>query len=620
VFSFHMKIAFRRKCHGKIFAFCIALILLFSTNLFAACHAETPQQLIDLIEESISKKDVETFSCLFGVDKGRDWLKASIERESQPKFEIGKIIKSGADKAIILLTGITTARNSGDDTYSGRNFSGLYEAEKTSEGWKVTKALAHKENTVKSQVLNVEVVPGKKLIVKDVLAIELQNDLGFGATLNYKAKITKVTLDGKKTEYEFGGGLLWVNGKKKSSKLLIEYELPEMDANDKNTNTGFWGNDFGHVRNQFAWHPLYDFSNPKGLSAFEIIARIPKEFHVVTTLPQTEKVEGDYRIVTAKSIENTPALGIFYDKNWKLTTKKYSDMQLDIFADSIFLPAVDKVQQEFYEMYQELETRFGKPISKYFNVVQDRSRQAGWLYLTNQTITAGISAQGMSFNVENFVRAPFHHEISHCWTSPIGPGSNFLREGWASFAETYVIRKKYGEEAEKRYLENYRKFYETNQYDNNVSILTDFNNGGVSYHKGIWIFKMLRDFVGEKSFEAGMRKYIDESRRGRGDIKTFVSSFAVASPKAVEEFLNPWLSEKTLPNLSAKIVDGKIEIAQHGTIFLLPVEIEFETNSGKLRKIFQINKPLEAFDLKETGLTSLKIDPDNQLMLMRSGE
>lgn len=593
------------------------IVLFLNKNLFANCLAETPQNLITLIGESISKENLEDFSCLFEVSEGKTWLKISIEGKYNPKFKLGKIISSDNEKAVILLMGIASFGNSGNETYFSRNFSGIYEAEKTSAGWKVKKALPYKKNLIKSQTLDVEVIPGEKLIVKDTLIIKLKNNLGFAATLNHKAKISKVKLNNEDADYEFDGGLLWVKNEalQAQDKLVIEYELNEIETKEDDANSSFWGSDFGHIRNQFTWHPLYDFSNPNGFSAFEITARIPKEFHLVTSLPQKEKIIGKYKIVSGKGLENTPALALFYDKEWKLITRNYGDLQFDIFSGANFSPTVEELQQEFYRIYTELEKRFGKPISKYFNVVQDRSRKNGWLYLTNQTITAGATGGAMSFN-QKYVRAPFHHEVAHLWTTPTGDGANFLREGWASFAETYFIRTNYGEDAENRYYDNYRKNYESGNFDNQISILTDFNNSGVSYSKGLWIFKMLRDFVGEKAFETGMRKYISESRLGKTDINSFIYSFSKASPKKVKDFLNPWLTEKVLPNVSARIFDKKIEIKQEGAIFLLPVEVEFETNKGKIRKTFQIFKPVNVFNLNGLGIIkSFVIDPNNQLLL-----
>ena len=99
-------------------------------------------------------------------------------------------------------------------------------------------------------------------------------------------------------------------------------------------------------------------------------------------------------------------------------------------------------------------------------------------------------------------------------------------------------------------------------------------------------------------------------------INDFIAAFADTTKKDVRTFLKPWLERQNLPNISAELSNDKLEINQKGLIFLLPLEIEFETVSGKTRKTFLISKSTEVFDLKEVGkVKTFHLDPDNQLLL-----
>ena len=360
---------------------------------------------------------------------------------------------------------------------------------------------------------------------------------------------------------------------------------------------------------------MFDFNSETGKADFKIVAKIPKEYQLVTTIPQTESIDGTMRTVTGKTQIRTQALALFYDKDWKKTSKNFGSLRFDIFAVEGFSPTVESMQDEFQKIYQKLESKFGRPAADYFSVVQSRARTPGWKFLTNQTVTAGIFGAKIVSDTPN-IRAPFAHEISHAWTDPTGKGTNFLREGWASFVESYFIRETFGAETENAYFTNYRRFYNEGGFEGKQSILEDADNNGISYYKGAWIFKMLRDFIGEESFEKGMKKYISDSGNGKATINDFIAAFADTTKKDVGTFLKPWIEGQNLPNISAELLNNKLEINQKGLVFLLPLEVEFETISGKTRKTFLISKSTEVFDLKEIGnVKTFHLDPDNQLLL-----
>ncbi len=598
------------------------IALCFSVNLYANCKAASLESLISVIEKSFIEGNIEDFSCVFENRETQGFLRQAVKAKVERSFDVGKIINSNRKEATVLLAGKADAGNSGDTTIvANLYFSGIYKAENTENGWKVKEKLSHEQNLINSQKIEAQIIPGKSLIVQNEMSVSVKTDFGFAVALNHRAKISKLLLDGKKSEYKFGGGLLWINiPKNKTAKISLEYEI-EVDKNQKNRNSGFWAKDFGHVRNQFFWHPFFGFDSDTDIASFELTAKIPKDYKLVTSIPQTEKVIRENRVINAKSNGKVKMLTLLYDKDWQVTTKKFGNLKFEVFATKDFKPSVEKLQTEFQKVYKTLEKKFGKPVSNYYAIAQSRGRGGGgWHYRSNDLIAAGKNSGNMIWD-KPFPRAPFAHEIAHAWTNPTGSGRNFLQEGWASFAEAYFIREKFGEQTEKQYFTEYQKIYEKRGFEGKNTILNDPSNGGIAYYKGVWIFKMLHDFVGEKKFIKGMKRFIKNSRKGKSDIKSFVDSFASVSKKDVRRFLKPWLEEKYLPNISANLNGNKLEINQKGIIFYLPLEIEFETEKGKLKKQFLISKSNESFDTAKLGeIKSFRIDPNNQLMLKRKNE
>jgi hypothetical protein len=597
--------------------------VVFSSNVLAQCQAESPETLISLVERYFNEKNLKNFSCLFEIETAQNLLKQTIEEKfggtvARTQFEFGKIIRSDDKNALILFAGLIEFGNSGSETFLSQQFTGVYEAEFSDGTWKVKHPVDYKINKIKSHNLDVEVIPARKLSVRDSLTVDVTGNFGFLVGLNHKARISTVLIDSKTVDYSFGGGLLWIKTPPgKNVEIRLEYELTEIDTDDNDGNSSFWSNEFGHVRNQFRWHPFYGFNSKNDFADFRVKVKIPKQYQLALDIPQNQEIVGESRIITAETEEKTKALTLLYDKGWNLASKNFGQIRLDILANEEFEPGVEEIQSEFEKVYSQLKTRFGEPVSKQFKITQARGRRGdGWHFRSNNAIVTGN--KGGTLITESPPRAYFAHEVAHAWTEPTGNGSNFLREGWASFVEGIFLKQKYGKQAEDKMYERYFNEYNKRDFEGKLSILEDTNNQGISYYKGAWIFRMLRDFVSQKDFQAGIRRYIKQTRQGKSDIESFISAFETESEKEVRKFLYPWLKGNALPNLEAYVSDEELKITQTGEIFYLPVKVEFTTVNGLIMKGFVISKKENIFGIGNLNVTgTVKIDPERTLMLSR---
>jgi hypothetical protein len=83
-------------------------------------------------------------------------------------------------------------------------------------------------------------------------------------------------------------------------ELTITYSIA-VEEGPNETNSGCFLRNAGHVRNQYFWNPFFDFSSAGDQAEFKIQARIPKEYKLSTSLPQTERIEGAERVVDGKT-------------------------------------------------------------------------------------------------------------------------------------------------------------------------------------------------------------------------------------------------------------------------------------------------------------------------------
>lgn len=576
-------------------------------------------KVIQACNQTFQSGTAEEIKKNFPLNDLQDFLASIRKSKITCKAGQSRIIKINRDSALVLLTGNLLYGNSGGETISSAMYSGVYIFKVLSSKWTMTGKLeADRKNQLKSHKITAFVDPvGGTLSVADTLVINTKESYGFVIVLNHRAKITSLQLNHKDIPYQFDGGILWAGSPAGSKqKLSLSYTIT-VDTLQKDKNSGYFNTTYGHVRNQFFWHPFFGFSSENDLANFSVHISIPSIYHLSTSLPQTDTIIGSNRIIKAQTPYPTYALGLYYDKDWKLRQYKKSDYQLEIFSTSDFKPLPDSVYNAFSSAFNLLSDKFGKPQGKYLTIVQDRSNPgSGWLNRSNDMIVAASNGSTM-LSGGAFPRAPFAHEVAHAWTSPTGPAANFLREGWASFAESYFLAKKYGDTIFPKYLQNYRDFYFKGDNDMNNSLWDDVSNEGVSYYKGVWVLYMLQKQLGKPAFEKGLKDFMQSAEPMT--IELFIQKLSAAAGKDIHPMINPWLKSKQVPHIKYILQADELVVNQEGDLFNFPLDVQFTLNNGiKIPATFNISLQHQSFklpNLKSTDIASTLLDPDHKILM-----
>src|SRR5262249_20247776 len=173
------------------------------------------------------------------------------------------------------------------------------------------------------------------------------------------------------------------------SELTVRYSI-EVEKGPKETNSGCFLENAGHVRNQYFWHPFLGFKSARDFANFHVEVRIPKEYRVTTSLPQTERVAGDERVIEGKTAQPAYALSLVYDREWKVETRSFGAVRVEFFVAPNVQPGVPEIFDEFRSVYGLLSERFGELRSAYVAIVQARSwtDNPGWRFTSNQAVVA----------------------------------------------------------------------------------------------------------------------------------------------------------------------------------------------------------------------------------------
>jgi hypothetical protein len=577
----------------------------------------SPQELADSILQRWAAGFAAEFAALYPFPDGRE-LQANLTRQKITRTKgLSYVVSNDPRRAVLLISGAPLTGNSGDDTYYATMFSGAFEALAGRDSWRLERRIPWDEmGQIVSQQLQVSLRPGRGLDVEDRLMVRVKGGNGFVAVLNHRAKLDSVRTAGAEIRHEFGGGLLWAGLPQGESELTLKYSLEVEDAGN-NANSGRFTEAFGHVRNQYFWQPSFGFDSDGDQAEFQVEVRAPKAYEVATSLPQTERVEGEERVVEAKSVQPASTLTLAYDREWQMRNEKAGDVRLDLFLTPAFRPEAGAVVAEFRQLYSFLASRFGAPGNGYMAVVQLRGDPGDyWHFSSNQGVFVAGSPGYFAVQSEN-PSAQLGHEVGHNWTRGAGPAANFLREGWATYVESLVLEREFGTDVAARFWKLQTRLYFA-AYDGKAAMWNSGNASDLNYRKGSWVFRMLEEAVGREAFGRAMTDFSHRSLAGSAGWETLADCFQRQNVPEFDAraFLLPWLKEKGSPHLTAEVTGQTVTITQEGPDFVLPVTVEGTTDRGAERHRVWIRGTKT--EVQFAGLVSgVRIDPDEVLLLRR---
>lgn len=521
-----------------------------------------------------------------------------------------------AGTATVLLSGHAAREDSGNATSASLEYSGLHRLRWSDAGWKIESRVPFQVNCILSHDLTVDLDPAQGFSATDQMKIAVDADQGFFFGLNTGAKVKAVQLDGRPAAFVFQDGFLWLDAAPGPHRLRIEYEIAV--ERQQGGNSGMFSDAYGHLRNQYWWHPFFGFGVDQGLADFRVTVRAPERVKIAMDVPQTEEVVDGQRRVTATSTVPTGALTWAYDEAWTPSAHRFGDMTLELYATPNYTPKADELVAAAERTWSLLAERFGQPEQHRIAVVQARGRSGnGWHFLSNQAIFTG-AAGGAPSRGDGFpVRAFFDHEVAHLWTRPSGRTRNFLSEGWATYAESLVIADRYGAEAARWFWTDQARLFLTSPGAVAGAMGDDASNSGVSYAKGAWTLAMLERTLGRDAFDRGMRAFV-AAPLGKTDYDDFIRSFGPDADKA-RRFLTPWVEGRGAPRITVEREGDHLVLVQNGDVYWLPgfaVAVERRDGSVDWMRVDLEGERTEIGSGAGSDVVRVRLDPAGDYLLL----
>lgn len=229
------------------------------------------------------------------------------------------------------------------------------------------------------------------------------------------------------------------------------------------------------------------------------------------------------------------------------------------------------------------------------------------------------------------------HEIAHQWFGNAVTETTWddawLSEGFATYFTLLFIEKEYGKaEFDKGIAKAKKAVFDMSAKMPNFSIISDRTaekeavTTGLTYQKGAWILHMLRNLLGDASFQKGIKTYYAKYFNANATTDQFREEMEKACGKNLKQFFKQWLYQPINPIINANWsfdpkqnrLTIKLEQAQTGDmIYDLPVEINYYMKGNPTPKTIkvQLNKKEQSFRFPlNAEPEKMVVDPNNLLL------
>ncbi|MDY0779668.1 M1 family metallopeptidase [Tenacibaculum sp. IB213877] len=405
-------------------------------------------------------------------------------------------------------------------------------------------------------------------------------------TLDAKAMVIhKVTTNNQTLKYDYDGFELTVNLPKKYSRneeftLYINYTAqPEKVKQkgskaitsakglyfidpleeDPNKPTQIWTQ--GETEASSCWFPTIDAPNQK--TSQEIYITVPQKFVTLSNgklEKQTTNTNGtrtDYWNFTQK---HAPYLFFMGIGEYEIVKDQYKNIPVEYYVEKEYAPFAREIFGNTPEMLQFFSKITGVeyPWNKYAQIV-GRDYVSGAMENTTAVIHGENAYQRSGQLIdENVQENTIAHEAFHHWFGDLVTAESWsnltVNESFANYSEYLWLEYKYGKDEADAHLfedtqgykngQNYSKHLVRFHYDDKEDMFD-----AVSYNKGGAILHMLRNYLGDDAFFAGLNTYLTENKYGTGEAHQLRLAFEKVSGRDLNWFFNQWYYGNGHPKL-----------------------------------------------------------------------
>lgn len=364
------------------------------------------------------------------------------------------------------------------------------------------------------------------------------------------------------------------------------------DETDPDKPTQIWTQ--GETESSSCWFPTLDVPNQK--TTQQIAMTVPQKYVTLSNGTLTKQVPGTDGTRTDYwefMMPHAPYLFFMGVGEFAVVKDKWRNIPVDYYVEKKYEPYAKGIFGKTPEMIEFFSgmTGLDYPWPKYAQMV-GRDYVSGAMENTTAVLHGEYANQNdKQLADENMWENVIAHELFHHWFGDYVTCESWsnltVNESFANYSEYLWLEHKYGRDAaDDHMLEDVTGYL---MGGNDQKDLVRFYYGdkeemfdGVSYNKGGAILHMLRSFLGNEAFNAGLKKYLHDNKFGTGEAHQLRLAFEAVSGKDLNWFFNQWYFGSGHPRLDidysydagAKEVKMAVKQSQPDKLFRLPMTVD----------------------------------------------
>jgi aminopeptidase N len=464
----------------------------------------------------------------------------------------------------------------------------------------------------------------------------------------YDSLQLKIRLDKKYTSAE--NYTLYISYTSKPDELKVKGSAAISDAKglyfinadgaDKTKPTQIWTQ--GETESSSAWFPTIDHPSQKTLE--EISMTVPSKYVTLSNgkLISQKPAGNGLRTDTWKMDKpHSPYLFMMAVGDFKIYKDKWKDKEVSYYLEPAYAPFAKQIFGYTPELIDFYSKKLGVdyPWNKYSQIVV-RDYVSGAMENTSATLHGEyVQKTAREILDDNYSQgeSTIAHELFHQWFGDYVTAESWsnltVNESFADFSETLWAEHRYGkDEAGAHINENLLSYL--NSKDARTKNLVRFNYADkedmfdvVTYQKGGVILNMLRNYLDEDAFFAGLNYYLRQNALGSGEAQQLRLAMEKVSGKDLNWFFNQWYYGAGHPELkidykwdeASKTQSVYLNQTQEGQTFTLPIAIDLYIGGKKERHQIWMRDKADTLTFKLSSKPNLvNVDGDKVLLAQKT--
>lgn len=478
-------------------------------------------------------------------------------------------------------------------------------------------------------------------LILDAKGMTIKEVSSASKKLNYQYRNEKIYIDLGKTFQKEDTLKVYVEYtadpskvKQKGSAAISDAKgLYFINAKGSNSNkpTQIWTQ--GETESSSCWFPTID--SPSQKTTQEISIRVPNKYKTLSNgMLESQVVHDngertDYWVMRQKHAPYLFFMGIgefsVLKDEWRgkevsyYVEKDYEDVARGIFGKT----------PKMIDFFSEI-TGIPYVWDKYSQIVV-RDFVSGAMENTTAVVHGESAYQSKGDLVDgNNWEAVIAHELFHHWFGNLVTTENWsnisLNESFANYSEYLWMLHEYGKDkAEEHRIKSVDAYKNGNNVSKNL-VRFDYENREelfdlVSYNKGGAVLHMLKKYLGEDAFFAGIQLYLKENKFSTAEVPQLRMAFEKVSGKDLNWFFDQWFYGSGHPvirvthdyNILEKTVT--VTLKQKFGEFYFPLLVEIHENGKKVQKEIFVDAAEKSFSFSYDEYPDwIHVDADHVLL------